>query len=202
VNNSRQRLAAKDYKHGGKTQGSGFDFARYQQFGLGLGLGLIVALGVWLYGQRAQPANEDELAEVTAPEDRADKKSAAKKSAAAETTDDPSQDYTFYDALPKFEVTLPERESGARRDLPDQPVAQPGAYVLQVASVRNRPDAERLRDKLGKLGIDATVQHVAIDTDEWHRVRIGPISDLNKLNATRRQLRAADIDAIIYRVGD
>ena len=28
------------------------------------------------------------------------------------------------------------------------------------------------------------------------------MSDLAKLNATRRQLRTADIDAIIYRVGD
>jgi hypothetical protein len=33
-------------------------------------------------------------------------------------------------------------------------------------------------------------------------VVIGPISDLSKLNATRRQLRAADIDALIIRVGD
>ncbi len=57
--------------------------------------------------------------------------------------------------------------------------------MLQVGSYRNRPDAERLRDKLAKLGIDASMQHVAIDADEWHRVRIGPISDLAKLNATR-----------------
>jgi cell division protein FtsN len=197
---NRPRLAAKDYKHGGKTQ-AGFDFARYQQFAMGLGLGLVVALGVWLYGQRAKPADADELAEVIAPEAR-EEKAAGKKSAAAETADDPSKDYAFYDALPKFEVTVPEQDHGVRRDLPDQPVAQPGSYVLQVGSYRNRPDAERLRDKLGKLGVDATVQHVSIDADEWHRVRIGPLNDLGKLNSTRRQLRAADIDAIIYRVGD
>jgi cell division protein FtsN len=196
---SRQRLSARDYKHGGREPG-GFDFGRYQQFGYGLAAGLVVALAVWLYEHRPHP-KEAELAEVTAPESRADKAD-GKKSAAAETTDDPTKDYAFYDALPKFEVTLPERERGVRRDLPDQPVAQPGAYVLQVGSFTNRPDAERLREKLGKLGVDATVQHVAIDADEYHRVRIGPISDLNKLNAVRRQLRAADVDALILRVGD
>jgi hypothetical protein len=33
-------------------------------------------------------------------------------------------------------------------------------------------------------------------------VRIGPISDLARLNATRKSLRDADIDAIVVRVGD
>jgi cell division protein FtsN len=200
VSNGRQRLSARDYKHGGREP-TRFDFARYQQFGYGLAAGLAVALVVWLYEQRVQPQESDELAEVTAPESRPDK-AAGKKSAAAETTDDPAKDYAFYDALPKFEVTVPEQDKNVRRDLPDQPIAQPGSYRLQVGSYRSRPDAERLRDKLGKLGVVAAVQHVAIDADEWHRVVIGPISDLSKLNATRRQLRAADIDALIIRVGD
>ena len=47
---------------------------------------------------------------------------------------------------------------------------QPGAYVLQVGSYRNRDDAERLRAKVAKLGIEARVQHVAIDADELHRI--------------------------------
>jgi cell division protein FtsN len=200
VNTGRQRLSARDYKHGGREPGR-FDFARYQQFGYGLAAGLVVALAVWLYEHRSQPRATDELAEIAGPEARADK-AATKKSAAAETTDDPSKDYTFYDALPKFEVTVPERDHDVRRDLPDQPVTLPGVYRLQAGSYRSRPDAERVRDKLAKLGMEVNVQHVAIDADEFYRVVIGPFNDLNKLNATRRQVRAADIDAIIYRVGD
>jgi cell division protein FtsN len=46
------------------------------------------------------------------------------------------------------------------------------------------------------------VQRVAVDADVWHRVRIGPISDLARLNATREALRRADVDAIVVRVGD
>ncbi len=199
MSNTRQRLSARDYKHGGREPGR-FDFARYRQFGYGLAVGLAVALGVWLYEHRSKP-DAAELAEVTAPEARADKV-AGKKSAAAETTEDPARDYTFYDALPKFEVTVPERDHDVRRDLPDQPVVQPGVYRLQAGSYRNRPDAERVRDKLAKLGMEVSVQHVAIDAEEFYRVVIGPFNDLNKLNATRRQVRAADIDAIIIRVGD
>lgn len=195
-----RRLSARDYKHASRAEPA-FDLAKYQQFGVGLAAGLVVALLVWLYDHRAQPKPADDLAAVSGPEARAGK-TPAKSSAAAETGGDPANDYAFYDMLPKFEVTVPERDRGARRDLPDEPVTQPGAYVLQVGSYRNRPDAERLAEKLSKLGIEASVQHVSIDTDEWYRVRIGPVSDLDKLNAIRKTLRAADIDALRVRVGD
>jgi cell division protein FtsN len=59
-----------------------------------------------------------------------------------------------------------------------------------------------VRDQLAKEGIDAKVQRVAVDTDVWHRVRIGPIMKLDELNKLRKQLQAADIDAIVIRVGD
>jgi cell division protein FtsN len=59
-----------------------------------------------------------------------------------------------------------------------------------------------VRDQLAKQGIDAKVQRVAVDTDVWHRVRIGPIMKLDELNKLRRQLQATDIDAIVIRVGD
>lgn len=200
MNAARQRISARDYKNTGRARNS-IDFRQYQQFGIGFASGLALALLVWLYFERVQPEAADALAEVAAPEELTDK-AAAKESAAAETAEDPATDYAFYDMLPKFEVTVPERDLGVRHDLPTQPVTAPGAYVLQVASSRNRPDAERLVEKLAKLGIAAGIQHVSIDADEWHRVRIGPISDLARLNATRKTLRAADIDAIIYRVGD
>jgi cell division protein FtsN len=33
-------------------------------------------------------------------------------------------------------------------------------------------------------------------------VRIGPVSNLDELNKLRRQLQAADVDALVIRVGD
>jgi cell division protein FtsN len=89
-----------------------------------------------------------------------------------------------------------------RRDLPSAKVERPGVYVLQAGSYRNQADAERVRAQLGKQGIPATVQRVAVDTDVWHRVRVGPVRDLTQLNRMRDSLRAADIDALVIRVGD
>jgi len=59
-----------------------------------------------------------------------------------------------------------------------------------------------VRAQLALQGIEATVQRVAVDSDVWHRVRIGPITRLDQLNKLRKQLQAADVDALVIRVGD
>jgi cell division protein FtsN len=76
--------------------------------------------------------------------------------------------------------------------------------VLQAGSYRNEAEANRRRAQLALQGITAKVQvqRVAVDADVWHRVRIGPISNLDELNKLRRQLQAADVDALVIRVGD
>jgi cell division protein FtsN len=186
--------AARDYKHVSRGDGDGFDLNQYRQFGIGLAVGLAVALGVWIYHMRSLPTSG-----LDQPQPQATAASGEQATVAEETpAEDPATDYDFYDMLPKFEVEVPAKERATATNPAARPVEQPGAYVIQVGSYRNLPDAERLRSQLGKLGIDATIQHA----DSWHRVRIGPFRDLPKLNATRRALHAADIDAIVMRVGD
>ena len=187
----RQRLSGRDYKHGSK--GLQLPWAKYQQFLAGLAVGLTVALVVYLSDFRQKPVGEEQPAP----------RPAARSAAVEEAATDPSAaQYDFYDMLPKFEVVIPERERDVRTDTPSAPVTRPGVYVLQAGSYRSQPDAERVRSQLSKQGIEATVQRVAVDADVWHRVRIGPISDLAQLNALRENLRRADIDAIVVRVGD
>ena len=107
--------------------------------------------------------------------------------------------YDFYQMLPKFEVVVPEKERGARV-APAAQIDRPGIYFLQVGSYRDVDVAERIHAQLGKLGIDATVQRVAVDADVWHRVRIGPIKDLAQLNRLRQRLHASDLDSLVIRV--
>ena len=64
------------------------------------------------------------------------------------------------------------------------------------------PDAERVQAQLARAGVEAKVQKVSVDTDTWHRVRVGPITNLDELNRIRARLREADIDALVIRVGD
>ena len=50
------------------------------------------------------------------------------------------------------------------------------------------------------LGIESRIQRVTIDDDVFHRVRIGPISDLGQLNRIRRQLRDAQVDTLLMKI--
>jgi cell division protein FtsN len=111
--------------------------------------------------------------------------------------------YDFYEMLPNFEVVVPEKDKDVKRDQPAAAkVDKQGIYVLQAGSYRNEADADRVRAQLSMQGIDAKVQRVAVDADVWHRVRIGPITNLDELNKLRKQLQAADVDALVIRVGD
>ena len=187
------RLTTRDYKQAGR-RGNALGGTRWRDMGIGLGLGLAVALAVFVRDNRkVEPEARPQ------PQARAAARTQAAASAEAE---EPAPQYDFYDMLPKFEVVVPERERDVRRDLPAARVERPGVYVLQAGSYRNQADAERIRAQLGKQGITATVQRVAVDTDVWHRVRVGPLRNLDQVNRMRDALRAADIDALVIRVGD
>jgi cell division protein FtsN len=121
----------------------------------------------------------------------------------ADAADDPPPaHYDFYDKLLTDGVVVHEKGQAVRPVQPTAKIDQPGTYVLQAGSYRQAEDAERARAKLAKLGITATVQRVSVDDDVRHRIRIGPIDNLEQLNRVRDQLHRADIDPIVTRVGD
>jgi cell division protein FtsN len=178
-----------------------FEFSRYREFGFGLALGLSlsVLVLVWQNYREKSAVAAAAAAETPKPEPRSD------KSAAAGDPEDSAMNYSFYEKLPKFEVVVPEkdREVSRERDTARAQIERPGVYVLQAGSYRKQEEADRIQALLKKQGIDANVQRVSVDEDVWHRVRIGPISDLAELNRLRARLRAAEFDdALVIRVGD
>lgn len=186
-----------------RRKGSG-DFSFFgKEFVVGLTIGLAVAAGVFVYQQRA-------LQKVVAAEQTEPRPRPVVPRTPAEGTPDvaeePAREYKFYDMLPQQEVVIPENERDAAKapppSKPNSPIERPGTYVLQPGAYRNLEEAERLQAKLARLGVSASVQRVSIDTDVFHRVRVGPIADLGELNRIRGKLRAADIDAVLIRVGD
>ena len=110
--------------------------------------------------------------------------------------------FTFYNDLPNFEVIIHEEEPDVSRDRTVALVQEPGIYVLQAGSFGALHDADRRRAQLALLGIESRVQRVAIDSKIYHRVRIGPINNLDKLNLIRNQLRQENIDVLRIRLGD
>ena len=164
----------------------------------GLAIGLTVALGVYVYDRATLPGN----APVAAP--RAQPASASAEPEAAESPEEAKKtSFDFYDMLPTFELVLPEREPVVAHRNSASPVDAPGAYVLQAGSFQRYADAERRKATLALQGLPSKVQKVTIGNDQvWHRVRIGPITDLEELNETRRLLGAAEIEFLTIKVGE
>jgi cell division protein FtsN len=185
----------RDYKHARGRQGA-LEFSGGVGLVVGLVIGLGVAAAIYVHDRRqgvAPPASVPMAADDGQP---ADKPAPASQTADSETQLD------FYEMLPKFEVVIPEREKDVRPNGPALPVDKPGAYILQAGSFRNAGDAEKMRAVLALQGIESKVQKVAVDSDTWHRVRIGPVTNLKSLDETRRKLREAQIDALVIRVGE
>jgi cell division protein FtsN len=181
---------SRDYKNSrGRRGGAGMSGSAGFLAGLAIGLG--VAAAIYIYDRRpTAPA-------VAKPE-------AATRAASGEdeAAEDTGRQFDFYQMLPKFEVVVPEREKAEGSATRAAPIERPGAYVLQAGSYRNFSDADRVRAQLALQGIESKIQRVSVDNDTWHRVRIGPISDLAELNRTRARLKQADIEALVIRVGE
>jgi cell division protein FtsN len=192
------RQTHRDYKTNHRRS---MDAGRFREFGIGALVGVVFASAIFLYvgGKRQTAAHE--AADVPHPDPH--RQAPTTDTDQGNGTNPASEKYDFYQMLPNFEVVVPEKEKDVKRDLPaTAKIERPGVYVLQIGSYRNEADADRVRDQLAKEGIDAKVQRVAVDTDVWHRVRIGPIMKLDELNKLRKQLQSSDIDAIVIRVGD
>ena len=167
----------------------------------GLSLGLSVAFAVYVKDRRPDTVVSQEVPQPASLQKPLDDNSEtpADKQADAER---PESRFTFYDMLPNFEVIIPEQEPDVEADVEAQAVVQPGLYVLQAGSFSAYADADRRRAELALHGIESQIQRVTIDDKTYHRVRIGPTDDLNKLNMLRSRLRSAQIDVLRIRLGD
>jgi cell division protein FtsN len=191
-------VTARDYRKGAPRRsrgGSGGGFSGWSGLALGLAIGLGVAAAVWHY--KSKPPAEPVVTKTKKPAPQSARDEAPDKEAPGT-----GSDYTFYDRLKNFEVVIPEKEKDVHRDLKPAPETRPGTYVLQAGSYRNFADADQVRARLALQGVESKVQKVTVDADTWHRVRIGPITNLDELNRIRTRLRQADVDALVIRVGD
>lgn len=198
---------ARDYKHASAANERGA--SRVSTGGLGLivgfavGFGTAVLLQVGVPGKNAS-THQPAIAQLEKPRD----------TSVADNNNDNGTDtgtgkgkerttFDFYKMLPKFEVVIPEEDIDVQRSGEVSEIEKPGAYVLQVGSFKTGDDADRLRASLAILGIESTVQTVTIDRDQtWHRVRIGPVASLERLNELRQRLNENDMQALVIKVGE
>ena len=166
----------------------------------GLGLGLIVAIGVYLRapsGTQAPASRETAVAQPQAVPATARQPEKPAQRAPAE-----GNRFDFYEILPQFEVVIPADDgpAAATTTARPRPAAAPGSFLLQAGSFSAAADADRLKANLALLGVESHVQRVTIEDDVFNRVRIGPIGDVDAAKRTQRQLRDAGIDTLLMKV--
>ena len=185
---SGKRTRRKSNSRGRKTAAPGWAWMMF-----GLSIGLAVAAGIYV---------SDRPESVPAPVPVPEPMSQRSESATAVEAEHPARRFDFYEMLPKFEVVIPERERDAKPDTTPTVLEQPGSYVLQAGSFSRFDDADRMKANLALLGIPSRIQKITIDDTTYHRVRVGPVADLNEVNRLRRQLFDAKIEILLIRLPD
>jgi cell division protein FtsN len=116
--------------------------------------------------------------------------------------------FDFYTILPELEVMIPDNEisepekgTAKGKSNKTKPAKPSVSYILQAGSFKNYKEADRLKAELALLGIISSIQTVTIkDGDKWHRVRIGPITNVQDLNTIKKKLKENDINVILLKV--
>ena len=104
--------------------------------------------------------------------------------------------FNFYTILPELEVLIPEDEIRPPASKKTTSAADSKRYILQAGSFRSRQDAEKLKATVALLGLEASINQVSIQSEKWHRVRIGPVNNRRELNRNLNLLQRNNINAM------
>ncbi|WP_018954803.1 SPOR domain-containing protein [Thioalkalivibrio sulfidiphilus] len=198
-------MATRDYKHSTsrsrKKKSSGVPGWVWGV--AGLTVGLFAAFLVYLDGRDSAPA-EPRVVATPAPAPAPRETRDVRRPQAEEIPAPPRPRFDFYTMLPELEVVVPEPETRPSR--PGEPapapqrVEEPGVYMLQAGSFRQFQEADRMKASLALLGVQADIQRVQVNSDTWHRVRVGPFRDTAELNKVRERLHANQIQTLLMKL--
>ena len=195
---------SRDYKptaSKANNNGKGSSFFTGLLVGLLLGVGLSVGLTMYLKGADSPFAKN----EVVSPKLESFSKKLSKNKTSEETilpsdesAKNPKDDnkFDFYTILPETESTVTEKEIKE-----STLTVKKDNYFLQVGAFQNEADADNMKAKLALQGFEAVVQTATIpEKGVWHRVRVGPLSDIEQINKTRSDLTTNGFNTDLIKV--
>lgn len=171
---------------------------------IGYVLGLLTAMGTWMYMSQAPSPfiSQDKVAEGPANGEAADKPEKEGEAAAGiedktAKASDGKPRFEFYNILPATEEPVTEQQL---KQAASQPSSQ-DKYFLQAGSFQNPDDADNMKAKLAMLGVEAAVQTAEVpQRGLWHRVRVGPFSNVDEMNRIRASLQQNGVQTNPVRV--
>jgi cell division protein FtsN len=168
------------------------------------GLSVGLAIAAFVYIQRPSGPMRTSLsnppAELAAtPKENAQPAARGKKDAIPLPPKEKER-FTFYEILKGQEVVLPAEVTKAATPPPSVDTGT-GSYIIQVASYRSQPDAEKQKASLALVGIESRIESVTIDNkDTFYRVRVGPERDWKRVQSIMTRLEENGIQAMLVKL--
>jgi len=133
-----------------------------------------------------KPVSE-KIAETTKEKAAQEKEAAAEeKTKPAETAEDKTR-FDFYTILPGSERQVTTEEVKSKEQSTD--ASAKNTYFLQVGAFQTEDEADNMKATLALQGFEAVVQTATIpNKGVWHRVRVGPLKNLELINKTKADL--------------
>ncbi len=196
---------SKDYKPTPKRNSSkGSPFFSGLLIGLLVGVGLSLAVTMYIKGSdspfndKKVISNNSEMLSEKLPKQKIATESALPTD---ENPDETAQNkannqFDFYTILPETESTVTEQEVKE-----SSLTVKKDNYFLQIGAFQDEADADNMKAKLALQGFEAVVQTATIpEKGVWHRVRVGPLSDINQINKIRGELTTGGFNTDLIKV--
>ncbi len=190
---------SRDYKpsapRSNNTSSKGNPFFTGLLVGLLLGVGISVAVALLVKGSnspfvaKVTPGATPDLT-LEKPDTSALPKETNNGAGNSNTgTDNPYKPrFDFYTILYGSENKVTEQQI-KQKEAQDATGQIKESYFLQVGAFATEQEADNLKAKLALLGMEAIVQTVTIpDKGVMHRVRVGPLADLDQISKSRTEL--------------
>jgi len=192
-------MAPKDYKHRRKSTKK----SKPSRGWLWFVAGLLIGVGGTLYAEFKEYFSAEEVVRAVREATGGDEgKLVAGSEKASSEKKKKRPRFEFYTMLPEMEVAVPEHELKSASKKTKKQVEKEGVtYVLQAGSFRDLAQADRLKAELALMGMPAQIQTVSIEGGKkWHRVRVGPFTNLQALNEARTELQNNGLKVMVLKV--
>jgi len=108
--------------------------------------------------------------------------------------------FDFYTILPEKEVVVPDYEIKTRTREERVGEAKAAKYIVQAGSFKEFKQADALRAKLALMGIESRVEKAKVGNVTWHRVKLGPYSQMSSVSTIKARLKQSGLDVVVTEV--
>jgi cell division protein FtsN len=201
---------SRDYKSPNKKKTNGKSSPMFVGLLVGLLIGVVLSVGLTIYIK----SSGSPFSEISKPEDKIkpveDKKTEDKPTHSQETKPSQGQGekagengkprFDFYKILPGSESAVSEQEIKKNEQQADQ-ANQAVNYYLQVGAFQTEQEADNMKAKLALLGMESVIQTASVpDKGVWHRVRVGPFTELSQTDKAKEDLTQNGFKADLIKV--